>query len=66
MSELRPARLLLVDDNRVNRLLLARQLAQLGHQVDVAENGSLALQMLRGPARAGHRNAADGRLRSVG
>ena len=41
------ARLLLVDDNRVNRLLLARHLTQLGHHTDVAENGRLALQMLR-------------------
>jgi class 3 adenylate cyclase len=41
------ARLLLVDDNRVNRLLLARQLGQLGHRVDVAENGHEALAMLR-------------------
>ncbi len=41
------ARLLLVDDNRVNRLLLGRQLAQLGHQVDVAENGRQALAQLR-------------------
>lgn len=40
------ARLLLVDDNRVNRLLLARQLGQLGHRVEVAENGEQALQML--------------------
>src|SRR4051812_32278655 len=44
------ARLLLVDDNRVNRLLLARQLGQLGHRVDVAENGHEALRMLRGSA----------------
>jgi class 3 adenylate cyclase len=42
-----PARLLLVDDNRVNRLLLARQLGQLGHRVEVAENGHEALRMLR-------------------
>jgi adenylate cyclase len=41
------ARLLLVDDNRVNRLLLGRQLGQLGHRVDVAENGHEALKMLR-------------------
>src|SRR5262245_30244748 len=41
------ARLLLVDDNRVNRLLLARQLGQLGHRVEVAENGHDALALLR-------------------
>lgn len=44
------ARLLLVDDNRVNRLLLARQLGQLGHRVEVAENGNEALDMLRATA----------------
>jgi adenylate cyclase len=44
------ALLLLVDDNRVNRLLLARQLGQLGHRVHVAENGNEALQMLRATA----------------
>jgi len=41
------ARLLLVDDNRVNRLLLARLLSQLGHQTELAENGRQALRMLR-------------------
>ncbi|MEJ6002042.1 adenylate/guanylate cyclase domain-containing protein [Paucibacter soli] len=41
------ARLLLVDDNRVNRLLLARQLSQLGHLTELAENGREALRMLR-------------------
>ncbi len=41
------ARLLLVDDNRVNRLLLSRLLTQLGHQVEVAENGHQALKALR-------------------
>lgn len=46
MNEL-AGQLLLVDDNRVNRLLLGRLLTQLGHQVDVAENGRRALQMLR-------------------
>jgi adenylate cyclase len=47
MPEPKAGQLLLVDDNRVNRLLLARQLTQLGHSVDMAENGRRALQMLR-------------------
>ena len=39
--------LLVVDDNRVNRLLVARTLEQLGHRVAFAENGRLALEVLR-------------------
>ena len=39
--------LLVVDDNRVNRLLLGRTLEQLGHRVAFAENGRLALEVLR-------------------
>jgi class 3 adenylate cyclase len=41
------ARLLVVDDNRVNRLLLARSLETQGHRVDVAADGRMALDMLR-------------------
>ena len=41
------ARLLLADDNKVNRLLLARNLELLGHQVQKAENGRIALEMLK-------------------
>ena len=41
------ARLLVADDNKVNRLLLARNLELLGHQVFKAENGRVALEMLR-------------------
>jgi adenylate cyclase len=40
-------RLLVVDDNKVNRLLLARNLELQGHTVALAENGRVALQMLR-------------------
>ena len=40
-------RLLVVDDNRVNRLLLGRALEQLGHAVTFAENGREALAALR-------------------
>jgi adenylate cyclase len=39
--------LLVVDDNRVNRLLVGRTLEQFGHHVAFAENGRLALEMLR-------------------
>jgi adenylate cyclase len=41
------ARLLVVDDNKVNRLLLTRSLELQGHRVSSAENGLIALQMLR-------------------
>jgi len=42
-----PARLLVVDDNKVNRMLLTRGLEQQGHQVACAENGRIALDMLQ-------------------
>src|SRR6266487_2109363 len=42
-----PARLLVVDDNKVNRLLLGRSLELQGHSVAAAENGRVALEMLR-------------------
>jgi class 3 adenylate cyclase len=41
------SRLLIVDDNRVNRLLLAHAVEQLGHQIETAENGRQALDKLR-------------------
>jgi class 3 adenylate cyclase len=41
------ARLLVVDDNKVNRLLLTRNLELQGHRVASAENGRIALEMLR-------------------
>ncbi|MEP6997656.1 MAG: adenylate/guanylate cyclase domain-containing protein, partial [Betaproteobacteria bacterium] len=41
------ARLLVVDDNKVNRLLLSRNLELQGHHVALAENGRVALEMLR-------------------
>ena len=46
MAEL-GARLLVVDDNKVNRLLLGRSLELQGHKVASAENGRIALEMLR-------------------
>jgi len=41
-----PARLLVADDNKVNRLLLQRSLQLQGHHVSLAENGRVALEML--------------------
>ena len=41
------ARLLVADDNKVNRLLLTRSLELQGHRVACAENGRVALEMLR-------------------
>ena len=41
------ARLLVVDDNKVNRLLLTRSVSLLGHRAATAENGRIALEMLR-------------------
>jgi adenylate cyclase len=42
-----PGRLLVADDNKVNRLLLGRGLEQQGHKVSFAENGLQALEMLQ-------------------
>ncbi len=42
-----PARLLVVDDNKVNRLLLTRSLELQGHTVASAPNGRVALEMLK-------------------
>lgn len=43
----RGSRLLVADDNKVNRLLLARNLELQGHRVALADNGRRALEMLR-------------------
>jgi signal transduction histidine kinase len=40
-------KILVVDDNRMNRLKLSRSLEQQGHSVDVAEDGQQALDMLK-------------------
>ena len=40
------ARLLIVDDNKVNRLLLSRNVVLQGHRFALAENGRVALEML--------------------
>jgi class 3 adenylate cyclase len=49
MRELRTtkARLLIADDNKVNRLLMTRSLELQGHSAASAENGRVALEMLR-------------------
>jgi PAS domain S-box-containing protein len=39
-------RLLVVEDNRVNRLMVARMLDTMGHEVETANNGEDALRML--------------------
>jgi phosphoserine phosphatase RsbU/P len=44
----RPAHLLVVDDNELNRDMLSRRLRKEGHRVDVAEDGKRALEMVRG------------------
>lgn len=46
MAELK-GHLLIVDDNKVNRLLMSRSVELLGHRASVAENGKVAMQMLR-------------------
>jgi adenylate cyclase len=44
----RASRLLVADDNKVNRLLLCRSLELMGHDVASADNGRTALDKLRG------------------
>ena len=43
----RVSRLLVADDNKVNRLLLCRSLELMGHEVASADNGRTALEKLR-------------------
>ena len=47
MSTHEPGHLLVVDDNKVNRILLSRGLEKYGHTVETAENGRQALEMLK-------------------
>jgi adenylate cyclase len=47
ISPTSPGRLLVIDDNKVMRLLLARGLEQQGHSVTMAENGRKGLEVLR-------------------
>ncbi len=46
-SPIEPGRLLVIDDNKVMRLLLARGLEQQGHTVTMAEDGRRGLELLR-------------------
>lgn len=46
-SRQEPGHLLVVDDNKVNRILLARVLEGQGHKVETAEHGKQALEKLR-------------------
>jgi class 3 adenylate cyclase len=46
-SRQEPGHLLVVDDNKVNRILLARGLEGQGHKVETVENGKQALEKLR-------------------
>ncbi len=47
MRDSAKGRLLVADDNKVNRLLLTRSLEQQGHSVALAEDGRVALALLR-------------------
>ena len=40
------SRVLIADDNKVNRLLLSRSVELLGHRIALAENGRVALDKL--------------------
>lgn len=46
----RQGQILVVDDNRMNRLTLGRGVQQQGHAVAMAENGQQALEMIRSSA----------------
>jgi adenylate cyclase len=41
------SRLLIVDDNTLNRLLLAHAVEEMGHEIETADNGRHALELLR-------------------
>jgi adenylate cyclase len=44
------ARLLIIDDNKINRMLISRHLEQQGHRVDTAVNGMEGLERIRSGA----------------
>jgi DNA-binding SARP family transcriptional activator/CheY-like chemotaxis protein len=60
----RSGRVLVVDDTAINRTLLAAAVAGLGHQVETAEDGHRALELLRaahsGPGIEGQRTEGQG------
>jgi len=43
----RPLNILLAEDNRVNRMLISNMLVNVGHQVDTADNGEMAVQAIK-------------------
>ena len=49
-SNLRPSRLLIVDDNEMNRDMLARRLTRKGYTVVTAEDGEKGLSLARSEA----------------
>jgi phosphoserine phosphatase RsbU/P len=48
LQPVRQPRILVVDDNEMNRDMLSRRLRKQGHAVEVAEHGKRALEMVRG------------------
>jgi signal transduction histidine kinase len=47
LSDLSPLKILLAEDNAVNRLFLRRALTQAGHRIEEAENGKEVLEKVR-------------------
>lgn len=47
MTEATPARILVVDDNEMNRDMLSRRLERQGYEVSIAENGLRALELMQ-------------------
>jgi len=47
MMNVRPSRLLIVDDNEMNRDMLARRLARKGYVIGLAENAQDLLQRVK-------------------
>ena len=45
-GEMRPLRILLAEDNRINQMLVSAMLTKFGHSVEVADNGRAALAAL--------------------
>ena len=48
VADLKPLKLLLADDNEMNRLVTSKLLQRKGHRVDCAENGRQAVEMSTG------------------
>jgi len=43
----RPLNILLAEDNRINRMLISNMLVNIGHRVDTAEDGEMAVEAIR-------------------